>query len=493
MTTPFSRHSVRPASDRLPDAAHDCAHDPNKVRAMSRSPLRIRVPGRIAVSLRRLSIHRIRLLLTVSTIAVAAALIVSASGLAASIRGSTAKTARALAGSSDLEVAALSDGGFSADLADEVSAVEGVDVAAPILRSPVVINGVGALLVGVSPQALSLFPLNDATITDGGSGDLTAAEPLASGLGVAPGDAVVVAGADGARSSVVRSVISGGGIANAGAGAVAVSELRTAQVLAGRPGRVDSVMVRFADDANPAALRSRIAEVVGGRASVIDPGDSLRGAETALAGVNQALGAMAGLTLLVSAFVVFNMMSMSARTPPRAGPVASAGRQPQFGGCAVPDRGRDHWPSRCRPGQRAGAFWSSGNGRSPSSRRRISNEPDSAGGHCHRRGLTGPRDRHRNGGRRSSRRSSCRPVGLWSGGRAVRRTRRRHLPGHDGSPMVRSPRSARRGRPSTLPSSAVGHHDHSGARRRDDSRHRRGFGKSAVQHAGQPVGHFEFA
>ena len=279
---------------------------------MSRSPLRIRVPGRIAVSLRRLSIHRIRLLLTVSTIAVAAALMVSASGLAGSIRGSTAKTARALAGNSDLEVAALSDGGFAADLADEVLAVEGVDVAAPILRSPVVINGVGALLVGVTPQALSLFPLNDATITDGGSGDLTVAEPLAGELGVVPGDAVVVAGADGARSSVVRSVISGGGIANAGAGAVAVSELRTAQVLAGRPGRADSVMVRFADDANPAALRSRIAEVVGGRASVIDPGDSLRGAETALAGVNQALGAMAGLTLLVSAFVVFNMMSMSA-------------------------------------------------------------------------------------------------------------------------------------------------------------------------------------
>ena len=270
------------------------------------------IRGFIGINLRRLRLHPFRLLLTLSTIFLAASLLVSASGLAGSAQGSTSKTARALSGKADVEVTAFSDGGFPGAIARQVAQIDGVELAAPVLQAPILVDDVVVTLVGVDPEAMQLFPaMDDMTIIDGGEGQLALGGGLADELAVKPGSTVSIATGDVELPATIRFVAHGG-IANLNGGRTAIASLNDAQTFTGRSDRVDTLLVKFAQGTDPVVGTQRVADVVDGRASVLEPGQSLSGAGAALDPVNQALWTMAGLALLISAFVVFNTMSMSA-------------------------------------------------------------------------------------------------------------------------------------------------------------------------------------
>jgi len=266
----------------------------------------------IGLNVRRLRLHPFRLLLTLSTVFLAASLIVSASGLAGSAQGSTSQAAKALAGQADLEVTAFGDGGFPGAIARQLAQVDGVEIAAPVTQSQILVDDVVVTLIGVDLDAMTLFPsMDDMTIEDAGEGQLALGGGIADKLGIEPGATVTVATGDVALPATVRFVAHGG-VAQLNGSRTAIASLNDAQTFTGRSDRVDTTLVKFAEGADAATVTERVKEVVAGRASVLDPGQSLKGAGAALDPVNQALWTMAGLALLISAFVVFNTMSMSA-------------------------------------------------------------------------------------------------------------------------------------------------------------------------------------
>ena len=272
--------------------------------------------GLLALNLRRLLAHRLRLLLTVAALALAAALAVSTAGLVSSARGSVDRTVAALSGTADLEVAALAEGGFDASVLDDVRAVEGVAAAAPVVRTTVLMGGRRALLLGLDQSVVGMLPADAGLRFDGSqegdTGDMALGRPLARSLGVGPGAAVEVVGAAGTVRASVAAVARGRLVDRVSGGRVAVVRVAQAQSISARPGRLDSVLVRASPGAELDSLAARLRGALHGRAEVSDPGAERRAAGAALDPVVEALAAMAVLALALSGFVVFNTMTVNA-------------------------------------------------------------------------------------------------------------------------------------------------------------------------------------
>ena len=95
---------------------------------------------------RRLRFHTVQELLAGCGIAVGVALILGVMLANASLLGSTERTISGVIGLATLELTARSNRGFSADVAERVGHLRGVQVAAPILQENAAIVGLAKML-----------------------------------------------------------------------------------------------------------------------------------------------------------------------------------------------------------------------------------------------------------------------------------------------------------------------------------------------------------
>lgn len=200
---------------------------------------------------RRLRAHPVAELLAGAGVAIGVALVFGVLLANASLTSSAGQLIHGLAGSARWQLTARSSEGFSERVVDQVGELEGVQVAAPVLRENVTLGGphgrqAAVQLIGLTP---SLEALGGVATQELGAaslllkGGLGLPSGVARTLGVRPGVALSLASAGQVRNARVRVVLSGS-VGTVSASPVAVAVLGTAQELAGRSGRVTEILVR---------------------------------------------------------------------------------------------------------------------------------------------------------------------------------------------------------------------------------------------------------
>nr|WP_232542379.1 FtsX-like permease family protein [Nocardia bovistercoris] len=253
--------------------------------------------------------HRGRSLMSLSVMAVSAALLVAVLSISGSVTGSVHKLTSALGGRAQLEITGITDAGFEQSLLPVIAATPGVETAVPMVRAQLGSGADRALLIGADTGIAAL------------GGDL--AGPMTSKVvkllstpnGVLVGAAMGHAEGDtfplGSGTVTVAAVLDAKTSDQLNSGHIVAAPLPLAQKLTDRAGRIDSVQIIPAPGADVETLRKDLTAAVDGRAVVADP--SLRTAQAggAIQIVRYSTLMSSAAALIVSAFLIYNAMSMA--------------------------------------------------------------------------------------------------------------------------------------------------------------------------------------
>ncbi|UFS96390.1 FtsX-like permease family protein [Nocardia huaxiensis] len=253
--------------------------------------------------------HRGRTIMSMAVMAVSAALLVSVFSISGSITGSVDRLTAALGGKAELEISGITDAGFDASLLNEIKTVAGVEAAVPMLRQGIGADAERALLIGADASVSALGSDLDGSLRDQAAKLLVPNGVLVgASMGYREGDTLTLSGI----TATVAGVLDGETIERINGGHIVIAALPTAQKLTGRTGKLDSIQIIAAPNADVAQLRSALTDKVAGRAVVADP--SLRGAQAGGGGVSlvrYSTLASSAAALIVSAFLIYNAMSMA--------------------------------------------------------------------------------------------------------------------------------------------------------------------------------------
>jgi putative ABC transport system permease protein len=215
------------------------------------------------------------------------------------------------AGDVDLVAQGPGDAGLPVAVADRIGAVDGVDVAAPIVRVTGLVDGRDTLVLGVGPEVLGLGLLPEGCADELGRVD---ADRLGRGVLVGPD----LARADQVRltlpwGSTVVAPVAGRldcpGASLIGGGRFVVGPLPTVQRLVDRPDRIDAVLVRASGPTTE--VTSQVEEVIDGRGVVERPQELVAQAQRMVRTYQQALLVLSALALTTAGFLTFNVVTMS--------------------------------------------------------------------------------------------------------------------------------------------------------------------------------------
>ncbi|MFI5719236.1 FtsX-like permease family protein [Nocardia sp. NPDC051750] len=256
-----------------------------------------------------LLIHRGRTLMSLTVMAVSAALLVAVFSISGSVTGSVDTLVTGLGGNAQLEISGITDSGFGQDLLGPAAATPGVRTAVPMVRAQTSADADRALLVGADARIAEL----GSSLT--GSLGPEAAKVLMVPNGVLTGAALGYREGDtfplGTGTATVAGVLDADDAGQLNGGHLIATTLATAQKLTGRPGQLDSIQVIAEPGTDIGSLRSALTDTVAGRAVVADPGFRAAQAGGAVTIIRYSTLMAAAAALVVSAFLIYNAMAMA--------------------------------------------------------------------------------------------------------------------------------------------------------------------------------------
>ncbi|MFI9407557.1 FtsX-like permease family protein [Nocardia sp. NPDC052316] len=253
--------------------------------------------------------HRGRTVLSLLVMGVSAGLLVAVLSISGSVTGSVDRLTHSLGGRAALEVTGVTDAGFDQQLLQRVAGTPGVDKAVPMVRAQIGAGADRALLIGADQHIGAL------------GGELAA--PMTAQVGkllTVPNGVLVGAAmghAEGARFALGSGTVTVAGVLDEetskqlNGGHIVAAPLGLAQRVTGRIGRLDSIQVIAAPGVSVEALRARLTEAVDGRAVVADPSLRTAQAGSAVQLVRYSTMMASAAALIVSAFLIYNAMSMA--------------------------------------------------------------------------------------------------------------------------------------------------------------------------------------
>jgi putative ABC transport system permease protein len=260
--------------------------------------------------LRPLHRHPVRSVLVTLAIACGVTLVVTVLVVEHSIAASVGQL-NGVTGDVDLVAQGAGDAGLPAMTAERVRAIEGVDLAAPIVRVTGLIDGQRALVLGVGPEVLDL-----GLLPAGCAEELKNVDTVTLGRGVLVGPAL-------GRVDAVELTLPWGRTTTApvagrltcldarrlNGGRFVVGILPFIQQILDRTDRIDAVLVRTSQPTEEVA--SRLDQVVAGMGVVESPRDLVAQAERMVRPYQQGLLVLAVLALTIAGFLTFNVVTMS--------------------------------------------------------------------------------------------------------------------------------------------------------------------------------------
>ncbi|WP_405166087.1 ABC transporter permease [Nocardia sp. NBC_01499] len=256
-----------------------------------------------------LLVHRGRTMMSLVVMGVSAGLLVAVFSISGSVTGSVDRLTHSLGGRAALEVTGITDAGFDQQLLQRIATAPGVDKAVPMLRAQIGGGPDRALLIGADQNIGAL------------GGEL--AGPMTKQIGkllAVPNGVLVGAGmghAEGERFTLGSGTVTVAGVLDKATskqlndGHIVAAPLGLAQQVTGRTGRLDSIQVIPVRGTSVDTLRAELTKVVDGRAVVAEP--SLRTAQAggAIQLVRYSTMMASAAALIVSAFLIYNAMSMA--------------------------------------------------------------------------------------------------------------------------------------------------------------------------------------
>ncbi|MFI6168043.1 FtsX-like permease family protein [Nocardia sp. NPDC051052] len=253
--------------------------------------------------------HRGRTTMSLVVMGVSAGLLVAVLSISGSVTGSVDRLTHSLGGRAALEVTGVTDAGFDQQLLPRIATAPGVEKAVPMLRAQIGSGSDRALLIGADQ--------NIGALGSELAGPMTAqiGKLLAVPNGVLVGAAM--GHAEGERFTLGSGTVTVAGILDKATskqlngGHLVAAPLGLAQQVTGRVGRLDSIQIIPAPGTPVDTLRAELTKVVDGRAVVAEP--SLRTAQAggAVQLVRYSTMMASVAALIVSAFLIYNAMSMA--------------------------------------------------------------------------------------------------------------------------------------------------------------------------------------
>ncbi len=270
-----------------------------------------------ALLLRPLARRPWRFLITVIGVATGVAAVVSTMAASRAAVASFAEGVEEVAGAARLEI--TRPGGLPEELLAELRPLAGDALLVPVIEDTVLLLelGDGVRLLGVDllldaevrPVLADDGSLPDLESTLLGFGALLS-RPLATELGVEPGDELTVAVGGRPRTIEVAAVFDAKGL-SAVWERVVVMDVAAAQELLGRNGRLDRIELVPRGPADLEDLRARAASLAPTDAVVAAPGERRRFAEQMLASLRFNLVALSAISLLVGGVLVATTLATS--------------------------------------------------------------------------------------------------------------------------------------------------------------------------------------
>ncbi|MFQ6327886.1 FtsX-like permease family protein [Nocardia sp. CWNU-33] len=253
--------------------------------------------------------HRGRTLTSLTVMAVSAGLLVAVFSISGSVTGSVDRLTRSLGGKAALEITGVTDAGFDQQLQQRIATTPGVEKAVPMLRAQIGSGAERALLIGADASIAALG--SELAGPMGAQAGKLLSMPNGVLVGAAMGRIEGEKFALGSGTVTVAGILDGKTSEQLNGGHIVAASLGVAQQVTGRTGRLDSIQIVPAHGADLATLRAALTEVVDGRAVVAEP--SLRTAQAggAIQLVRYSTLMSSAAALIVSAFLIYNAMSMA--------------------------------------------------------------------------------------------------------------------------------------------------------------------------------------
>jgi putative ABC transport system permease protein len=266
----------------------------------------------LLLNIRELRTHWGRALASVAVVAVSAALLVAVLGVSGSITGSIDRLATSIGGDADLEVSGITEDGVDESLTTTVSQVANVTAAVPMVRMRTTADSQQALLIGLGQNASELHSDLQTAIKnelDAGSPVTGGSNPVivGAGLGLAKGQEFQVA----STKVTAVAVVDGPAARRLNDAHFVIAPLALAQEISGRMGRVDSILLFTTPDVDPGGVRTAVTAAIDGRAVVATPSFRAAQASSSFAILQAMTLLAASVSLVVSAFLSYNAMSIA--------------------------------------------------------------------------------------------------------------------------------------------------------------------------------------
>ncbi len=263
-----------------------------------------------------------RLVLTIIALACGVALVFAIDVVNRAVLQAFVQVIDAMAGRAALQVSAGPDGLFAEDVARRVAAVDGVELAVPVVAATAfTADDEGELLTvhGIDitdDDAIRVYePSDDRTGIDdtlvflSQPDSVVVTRTFAARRGLRVNDALAVDTPTGRRVLVVRGVIEPEGIGRIQGGNLLIMDLLAAQQMFTRPGIVNRVDVVVRREREVAEVRRRIAGMLPAGLDVAPPVQRKVDLHRVMRSVQVLLEAVALLALVAAFLVVFNRLS----------------------------------------------------------------------------------------------------------------------------------------------------------------------------------------
>ncbi|WP_378732785.1 FtsX-like permease family protein [Nocardia brasiliensis] len=256
-----------------------------------------------------LLVHRARTMMSLVVMGVSAGLLVAVLSISGSVTGSVDRLTQSLGGRAALEVTGVTDAGFDQQLLQRIATTPGVDKAVPMLRSQIGVGDDRALLIGADANISALGSALAGPVTAQAGKLLTVPNGVlvGTGMGYAEGEQFPL----GSGTVTVAGVLDKDTSKQLNDGHLIAAPLGLAQKVTGRIGRLDSIQVIPAQGTAVETLRADLTRVVDGRAVVAEPSLRTAQAGSAIQLVRYSTTMASAAALIVSAFLIYNAMSMA--------------------------------------------------------------------------------------------------------------------------------------------------------------------------------------
>jgi putative ABC transport system permease protein len=267
--------------------------------------------------------HKLRLTLTVLSIALGVAVVFAVQTANTTLLNSLQTTIEKLAGRATLQITG-GESGFSQDVLETVRSTPGVRVAEPVIETiarTALSDETHLLIVGFDTASdlelyegmfdESQFEINNPLAFIGREDSIAVSRAFAERYNLREGDRLPVYTLAGRRDFVVRGFFSPSGAGEVFGGQIALMDIAAAQNAFNRARKYDRIDLMTDQNTPVETVRESLRERLPSGLDVTRPERRGQGMETAVAAMNLGLTVMSFLALTIGVFIIFNSFQIS--------------------------------------------------------------------------------------------------------------------------------------------------------------------------------------